>query len=280
MNRLHWVTGLSLVALLLGSCTSDRKISQAPTPKPSVGQVAVNPQLPAPTASQKITKPAPGLTLPTSAIDLPIPQGRRDPFGSVAVSPVKQPVSPQTARSQQTLLQAREAGQTKQRVAKSDVTSPVKTNPTQTVTSKQQSSSQQKATTRKQQSSSQQEAATTKQQSSSQQKAATPDRQSLPKRQNPDRSLNLPPAPAPSTDLASSVEVKGVMKVGERISAIVKTPNEPSRSVSAGDYLSGGAVRVKRIELGVDREPVVVLEQNGIEVVKAVSSNNSPIASL
>ena len=254
MNRLQWVTGLSLVALLLGSCTSDRKISQAPTPKPSVGQVAVNPQLPAPAASQTITKPAPGLTLPTSAIDLPIPQGRHDPFGSVAVSPIKQPVSPQTARSQQTTPQAREAGQTKQRAAKSDEASPVKTNPTQTVTSKQQSSSQQKA--------------------------ATPDRQSLPKRQNLDRPLNLPPAPVPSTALASSVEVKGVMKVGEKISAIVKTPNEPSRSVSAGDYLSGGAVRVKRIDLGVDREPVVVLEQNGVEVVKAVSSDNSPIASL
>lgn len=253
MNRLQWVTGLSLVALLLGSCTSDRKISQAPTPKPSVEQVAVNPQPPAPTASQ-ISKPAPGLTLPTRAIDLPIPQGRRDPFGSVAVSPVKQPVSPQTARSQPTTQQAREVGQTKQRAAKSEVTSPVKRDSKQTATSKQQSSSQQKA--------------------------ATPDRQSLPKRQNPAQPLNLPPAPAPSTNLASSVEVTGVMKVGEKISAIVKTQNEPSRSVSAGDYLSGGAVRVKRIELGVDREPVVVLEQNGVEVVKAVSSNNSPIASL
>jgi hypothetical protein len=263
MNKLKWVTGLSLLTLLLGSCTSDREISQAPTPKPSVGQVAVNPQLPAPSVPQT-TKPAPGLILPKRAIDLPIPQGRPDPFGSVAVAPVKQPVSRETARPQQTTQQA---GRTKQNQATPDGTSSVKTNPKQTGNNNQHSSAQQKATR-------------SHQHSSTQQKVTTPKQQPLLQRSNSDRPLNVPPAPTPSTELASAVEVKGVMSVGGKVSAIVKTPNEPSRSVSAGDYLSGGAVRVKRIELGVDREPVVVLEQNGVEVVKAVSNNNSPIASL
>ncbi|HEY9601970.1 MAG TPA: hypothetical protein V6C85_10195 [Allocoleopsis sp.] len=253
MNRLHWITGLSLLALLLGSCTSDREISQAPIPKPSVGQVAVKPQLPAPSASQT-TKPTSGLTLPTRAIELPIPQGRPDPFGSVAVAPVKQPVPAATARSQPTTQQAREVGQTKQNQATPDRTSSAKTNSKQT--------------------------GHTHQQSSAQPNVTAPKPQSLPEKPNTDRPLNVSPPPAPSTELASAVEVKGIMAVGGKVSAIVKTPNEPSRSVSAGDNLLGGAVRVKRIELGVDREPVVVLEQNGVEVVKAVSSNNSPIASL
>lgn len=276
MNRFQWVTGLGLVALLLGSCTSDREIGQAPTPKPSVGQVSVNPQPPVSTVPQTI-QPASRLIQPTRAIDLPIRQGRPDPFGSVAVAPVKQPVSPETARSQQTTQQA---GQPKRNPATPDGTSSANTNPQQTGNGNQQSPSQRKVTPGNPKSPSQGIVTPSNLKSPSPQKFTTPKPQPLLKSPNLDQPLNFPPAPAPSTALASSVEVKGVMKVGEKISAIVKTPNEPSRSVSAGDYLSGGAVRVKRIELGVDREPVVVLEQNGVEVVKAVSSNNSPIASL
>lgn len=76
------------------------------------------------------------------------------------------------------------------------------------------------------------------------------------------------PTPLP-TDLADAVVVSGVVQTQGRISAIVQAPNEPtSRSVKPGDYLSGGKVRVKRILTQGD--PMVVLEQNGIEVVKSV----------
>jgi hypothetical protein len=76
------------------------------------------------------------------------------------------------------------------------------------------------------------------------------------------------------------VEVKGVMQVGERLAAIVQESDEKiSRSVSAGEYISNGAVLVKRIHLGGNEEPLVILEQNGVEVIKPVSSNNSPVAS-
>jgi Tfp pilus assembly protein PilP len=77
------------------------------------------------------------------------------------------------------------------------------------------------------------------------------------------------------------VEVNGVMQVEGKVSAIVKEPNEQiSRSVSEGDYLSKGAVLVKRIELSNNEEPLVILEQNGVEVIKSVSSNNGSVASI
>ena len=92
---------------------------------------------------------------------------------------------------------------------------------------------------------------------------------------------NLPIPPVPSTDLAKAVEVNGVMQVEGKVSAIVKEPNEQiSRSVSEGDYLSKGAVLVKRIEFSNNEEPLVILEQNGVEVIKSVSSNNGSVASI
>jgi hypothetical protein len=81
------------------------------------------------------------------------------------------------------------------------------------------------------------------------------------------------PAPVP-TDLANAVVVSGIVQVQGRVSAIVIAPNEPtSRTVGVGDYLSGGQVRVKQIVL--QSEPVVILEQNGVEVIKSVSSSFS-----
>lgn len=76
--------------------------------------------------------------------------------------------------------------------------------------------------------------------------------------------------PQPSTTLASSVEVTGVVNVGGRMQAIVKAPNEAtSRYVGIGQRLSDGQVLVKRIDMS-GSDPVVVLEQNGVEVSKVV----------
>lgn len=85
----------------------------------------------------------------------------------------------------------------------------------------------------------------------------------------------LPPAPSlpppPQTDLASSVTVTGVVQVGDEIEAIVKVPNEAtSRYVRMGQQLSNGQVLVKRIEINQGSDPVVILEQNGVEVTRAV----------
>lgn len=80
----------------------------------------------------------------------------------------------------------------------------------------------------------------------------------------------LAPAPRPQPELARAVKVTGVVQVGDTVFAIVDAPNEPhSRYVKPGQRLSNGQVLVRRIETS-GAEPVVVLEQFGVEVVKAV----------
>ncbi|MGK7889674.1 MAG: hypothetical protein AB4042_10095 [Leptolyngbyaceae cyanobacterium] len=82
--------------------------------------------------------------------------------------------------------------------------------------------------------------------------------------------LEPPPPPEPVT--ARAVAVTGVVQIGPVPYAIVNAPNEPhSRYVRSGQLLSNGQVLVKRIELfpGV-ADPVVVLEEFGIEVTRQV----------
>lgn len=82
-------------------------------------------------------------------------------------------------------------------------------------------------------------------------------------------SLGLPALPNP--DLANEVEVTGVIQVGNTVQAIVKAPLEAtSRYVGIGTRLSNGQVLVKRIEMNAGATPVVILEQNGVEVAKPV----------
>ncbi len=78
----------------------------------------------------------------------------------------------------------------------------------------------------------------------------------------------LPKLPEPT--VAQSIEITGVAEVGGVSKAIVKVPNEPSRTVQEGDRLANGQVVVKRIEVNRGPSPVVVLEQYGIEVAKQV----------
>ncbi|MBW4665463.1 MAG: hypothetical protein KME01_14920 [Chroococcus sp. CMT-3BRIN-NPC107] len=80
----------------------------------------------------------------------------------------------------------------------------------------------------------------------------------------------LPPA-LPEPDLAKTVIVMGVVQIGEQTQAIVQVPSEAtSRYVQVGQRLSNGQVLVKRIELNAGAEPLVILEQYGVEVSKAV----------
>ncbi len=96
------------------------------------------------------------------------------------------------------------------------------------------------------------------------------------------RPNELPSAPIsavpPShSSLAEEIEVSGVVQVGGKWTIIVKEPGAPtSRYVSKGDYLANGRVFVKRIVPGAD--PVVILQQNGVEVTKSIGSSTGPIA--
>lgn len=88
----------------------------------------------------------------------------------------------------------------------------------------------------------------------------------------PDTNLQpvLPPAPQ-EPELAKNVVVTGIIQIGEQAQAIVQIPSEAtSRYVQVGQRLSNGQVLVKRIELNTGAEPLVILEQYGVEVSKAV----------
>ncbi|NDJ16677.1 hypothetical protein [Myxacorys almedinensis] len=86
----------------------------------------------------------------------------------------------------------------------------------------------------------------------------------------------LPPLPQPT--LAEAVEVSGIIVVRGMPQAIVKAPNEStSRYVGAGQRLSNGQILVKRIEMNGGSDPIVVLEQNGIEVSRGVGEKATPV---
>ncbi|MDZ8188829.1 MAG: hypothetical protein RMX96_28750 [Nostoc sp. ChiSLP02] len=97
---------------------------------------------------------------------------------------------------------------------------------------------------------------------------------------NPTLVSVLPPTPQP--ELAKKVVVTGVVLIGKEPQAIIKVPDEPtSRYVQAGQRLANG-VLIKRIEMNGGSNPIVILEQYGIEVAKMVgegSVDSTPSAS-
>jgi hypothetical protein len=69
-----------------------------------------------------------------------------------------------------------------------------------------------------------------------------------------------------------------VVQLGNRSALIVREPNTTtSRYTYAGDYLAGGQVLVKHIDIS-NQEPLVILEYNGREYSRMVGSG--PLASL
>ncbi|WP_066383753.1 hypothetical protein [Anabaena sp. CA = ATCC 33047] len=85
---------------------------------------------------------------------------------------------------------------------------------------------------------------------------------------NPTLVSVLPPPTEP--DLAKAVVVTGVVVVGKEPQAIIKIPNETnSRYVEAGQRLANGLL-IKRIEMNEGSNPIVILEQYGIEVARMV----------
>ena len=82
---------------------------------------------------------------------------------------------------------------------------------------------------------------------------------------------SLPPLPDPT--IAKAVQVTGVIVIGGVPQAILQAPNEAtSRYVQVGQRISNGQVLVKRIEINNGSDPIVILEQNGVEVARAVGS--------
>ena len=84
---------------------------------------------------------------------------------------------------------------------------------------------------------------------------------------------DLPKLPEPT--LAKGIEVTGVIEIAGVPQAILKAPNETARYVREGQRVSNGQVLVKRIEMNRGPNPVVILEQYGIEVARQVGEKPS-----
>jgi hypothetical protein len=92
-------------------------------------------------------------------------------------------------------------------------------------------------------------------------------------------SLSVAPTPTtipvntPSpTHLAEAIDITGIMQVAGKFTAIVQEPNGGARYVTIGDVLANGQVIVKRINIK-GGEPSIVLQQNGIELIKTVGKS-------
>ncbi|MGC1393921.1 MAG: hypothetical protein WA828_06530 [Coleofasciculaceae cyanobacterium] len=252
MKMLQGINGLSFVALLLVGCGGTQDLDKAPTPKPTINKVSVAPIPTKPSPAASVTK---GLTLSTEPTKIPIAKGRVDPFGAISVAPLKitQPQTQQAKPQQQAPTQKTQQPKIQQAQA----------------TKTQQAKIQQQAqATKPQQAKIQQPAQASKPQDKKITRNAS--KPASPIKPIPSQNSVLPPAP-PSVEIAQAVQVKGVVELGGKVSAIVKESEQSdSRSVSAGDYVAQGKVLVKRIEFNGNREPVVILEQNGVEVSKQV----------
>jgi len=94
--------------------------------------------------------------------------------------------------------------------------------------------------------------------------------------------LPLPTVAAPQspTAIAEAIQITGALQVQGRWSIIVREPDsQSSRYVSAGDRLANGRVLVKQIIARAGSDPVVILQQNGVNVTKSLGSFVGPLAS-
>ena len=83
--------------------------------------------------------------------------------------------------------------------------------------------------------------------------------------------MAIPVAPPSRTSIADAIAVNGVVQVGGRWTVIVKEPSAvSSRYVAVGEYLENGKVLVKKIVAAGSADPVVVLQQNGVEIRKSL----------
>lgn len=81
------------------------------------------------------------------------------------------------------------------------------------------------------------------------------------------------PKPVTALSPVQNIEVSGVIQVGNQVGIIVQEAHrETSLHIFAGDYLAGGQVLVKSIDLSA-QEPLVILEYQGQDYPKTVGSS-------
>ena len=93
----------------------------------------------------------------------------------------------------------------------------------------------------------------------------------------PPQSIEVPFEPT----LAQNVVITGLFKANGVAKLIVQAPDEPSsRYVQVGEYLSNGQILVKSIDMNHFPTPLVILEQSGVEVAKAIGEKSEEIGSV
>lgn len=258
---------VSAVALTLGSCGGGEEVAEEP-PAPAPAPQA---QAPAPAPAQPFNQPTVPQRAEGSAALIQstnvservrqVQSGRQDPFAVVQVSPViERPPAAAAAgagavASRPANAPSGTAGGTASRPAGSSAAGGSAARPST-------GSSNQAGANRP----------GTAAAGGASAASGTPGaRPGTPARPQPPAIAALPPLPQPT--LAQAVEITGVMEAAGSAQAIVRTPDAPSgRYVSVGQRLMDGQVLVKRIEMR-GSEPVVVLEQDGVEVAKRVGES-------
>ena len=75
--------------------------------------------------------------------------------------------------------------------------------------------------------------------------------------------------------LAKSVEVMGLIQTSKGTAMFYRLPQQSNISIAQiGEKIIGGEVYVKRIELTQKANPIVVLEEDGIEVTRMIGEKN------
>lgn len=285
MRQVALVGLLSFLTLLTGGCTiggdSENAVQNTATPSPSASsspqKVSPSPTpFASPVAKQKpqTAQPAAGLisSLPPEERIKQIPKGRSDPFAAIPVQPqVKVEnksgsggTTPQRVPGIPDIPQPQNKGNPGRTPIKSQGTTPTKS---QGTTPKKTNPSAPKVTPPK----------VTPPKTPSPQSIKPPSSGAKPgsgSTTGPDLKPEpefIPDLPKlPEATVAKQIKVEGVVQVDNQPSAIVKVPNEPSQYVKEGQRLSNGRVLVKRIEANRGPTPVVILEENGVEVAKRV----------
>jgi hypothetical protein len=303
MYRLSFIAFLGVLSVWMGACSSDSgsdttsSTPPSPVPAASKAPVAAQPNNKNPKAAQSFAPPviaqkpggstaAANLIQPTNADERvqQIQKGRQDPFAVFPIRPVIErsptpatgastspgpvPQAPATlpTRPSGSRPSAPRTGATRTRAiganAPRAISRPPRRSPSAPVTRPGTSATASRPNAPRAISNN----------------AAPPRRSGAPAArpgvQSEPRIAALPPLPEPN--LARAVEITGVIKVGDTAQAIVRAPNEgTSRYVSAGQRLSDGQVLVKRIDMNEGSDPVVVLEQYGVEISKTVGEGST-----
>jgi hypothetical protein len=240
MKRQLWLGILSIVTLLIG-CSGESSDKQArsgapQTPAsvaPTFADPLVNP------ATKPIARPVPGLLQPTNAATrIPgIVTGRRDPFAVVPGSQMPLVISSRPASS---------------RVAVSPLPRNITKLPPQSIPSVGVVPSLSLPPI-----------------AVGAYPNSLPNLSPMPPGSLPP--VTIPVAPPSRTSVADAIAVNGVVQVGGKWTVIVKEPSATSsRHVAVGEYLENGKVLVKRIVAAGSADPVVVLQQNGVEIRKSL----------